>query len=977
MVVIHGFEQLQKQVIPELNTTAILYRHVQSGASMLSLENQDENKVFGITFRTPPGDSTGVAHIMEHSVLCGSQKYPLKEPFIELVKGSLKTFVNAFTFPDKTCYPVASQNLQDFYHLIDVYVDAVFHPLIPPETLQQEGWHLELDELDAPLNYKGVVFNEMKGAYSNPDDVLQDAARMSLFPDTPYGVDSGGDPRHIPELTYDQFKTFHEKFYHPANARIFFYGNDDPDERLRRMDRYLSGFEKIQVDSAIPLQAGFSEPRRMEIAYDPGEDADQMKGMLVMNWLLPEIRDPELLLAMDILVHILVGTSASPLRKTLIDSGYGEDLAGVGLEADLRQAYFSVGLKGMPADSSGKLISAEQVEALIQNTLQKLASEGIDVDTVAASLNTVEFQLRENNTGSFPQGLLLMLRSLTSWLYDHDPILPLAFESPLAAIKKQVEFGNHFFEGLIERFLLGNQHQTVVILKPEQGLQKLRDDEEKEKLAQIRAGMSQEALVKVIEQTRKLKELQELPDPPEMLARIPTLKLEDLDRENKRIPLEVAEIAGSQVFYHDLFTNGILYLDLGFDLHTLPQDLLPFVPLFGRALLEMGTEREDYVRLSQRIGRSTGGIWPASFTSSIRGTDHGAMRLFLRSKATVGQAGELAAILQDILLSARLDNQERFLQIVLEEKASAEAMLTPEGHSVVNTRLRSLFNEADWAAEQMGGIEQLFHLRGLVKRINENWPQVQERLEEVRKILLNRQSMIVNVTLDAANWAGIKPLLADYLAQIPSTEPSAAVWQPTRASNFEGLIIPAQVNFVGKGANLYDLGYAPDGSIDVINNYLRTTWLWERVRVQGGAYGGFCVFNHRSGVFTYLSYRDPNLLKTLENYDLSANFLSQIEMNPDELTKSIIGAIGAMDAYQLPDAKGYTSTLRYLAGNTDESRQLWREQILSTTSADFRSLGEALQRLNESGYVVVLGSQEALSKANSERNNWLDIKKVL
>lgn len=977
MVIIHGFERQQEQEIPELNTRATLYRHIQSGAALLSLENQDENKVFGITFRTPPADSTGIAHIMEHSVLCGSQKYPLKEPFIELVKGSLKTFVNAFTFPDKTCYPVASQNVQDFYNLIDVYVDAVFHPLIPPETLQQEGWHLELDDLNAPLNFKGVVFNEMKGAYSNPDDVLQDAARMSLFPDTPYGVDSGGDPRHIPDLTYHQFKSFHEKFYHPSNARIFFYGNDDPEERLRRMDGYLRDFTKIQVDSEIPLQARFSEPRRMEIAYDPGEDLDDMKGMLVINWLLPEIKDPEMKLALDILAHILVGTPASPLRKALIDSGYGEDIAGVGLESDLRQAYFSIGLKGIPADPSGKLTSAQQVEALIQNTLQELAGEGIDPDTVAASLNTVEFQLRENNTGSFPQGLLLMLRSLTSWLYDGDPILPLAFESPLAAIKNQVRVGDRFFEGLISRFLLGNPHHTIVSLKPEHGLQKQRDEEESDRLAQIRAGMSQPALAEALEQNRKLKAIQERPDSPEMLSRIPVLKLDDLDRENKRIPLEVMGIADSQVLYHDLFTNGILYLDLGFDLHTLPQDLLPFVPLFGRALLEMGTQREDYVRLSQRIGASTGGIWPASFTSSIRGTDRGAARLFLRSKATIGQASALTAILQDILLTGRLDNQERFLQIALEDKASAESMLTPAGHSVVNTRLRSLFNEADWAAEQMGGIEQLFHLRRLVKQINENWSDVQERLEQVRKILLNRQSMIVNVTLDAANWAGFKPLLTDFLAEIPSTNTSAAAWQPVHDSNFEGLAIPAQVNYVGKGANLYDLGYIPDGSIDVIKVYLRTTWLWERVRVQGGAYGGFCAFNHRSGVFTYLSYRDPNLLKTLENYDLTANFLSQLEMNPDELTKSIIGAIGEMDAYQLPDAKGHSSTLRYLAGDTNESRQIWREQILSTTSADFRSFGDVLQRLNETGFVVVMGSQEALSKANSERNNWLDIKKVL
>jgi hypothetical protein len=391
----------------------------------------------------------------------------------------------------------------------------------------------------------------------------------------------------------------------------------------------------------------------------------------------------------------------------------------------------------------------------------------------------------------------------------------------------------------------------------------------------------------------------------------------------------------------------------------------------------MGTEREDYVRLAQRIGRSTGGIWPASFTSLIRGTDRGAARLILRGKATTAQAGELLAILADVLLTVRLDNQERFRQIALEDKANAEAGLVPAGHRVVNTRLRALFNEADWAAEQMDGIDQLFFLRELVKQVDQNWPAVQERLEAVRRILFDRQSMVANLTLDTQNWAGFKPRLAEFLEKIPASAPAFTAWQPQPADLFEGLVIPAQVNYVGKGANLFDLGYQLDGSIDVITNLLRTTWLWDRVRVQGGAYGGYCFFNQRSGVFTYLSYRDPNLLGTLENFDQSARFLREIDLDHDELTKSIIGAIGDMDAYQLPDAKGYTSMLRYLAGDSEESRQAWREQILDATLADFHAFGEVLGRVNEAGYVVVMGAQEALAKANAEREDWLKVKKVL
>ena len=973
----HGFENIQEREIPELNTKARLFRHIRTGAQLLSLENRDENKVFAITFRTPPSDGTGIAHIMEHSVLCGSQKYPVKEPFVELLKGSLNTFLNAFTFPDKTCYPIASQNLQDFYNLIDVYVDAVFHPLIPAHILQQEGWHYELESLDGPLTYKGVVFNEMKGAYSNPDDVLQEKARMSLFPDTPYGVNSGGDPRQIPDLTYEDFKAFHDKFYHPSNARIVFYGDDDPDERLRRMDGYLQEYQAMQVDSAIQLQPRFEKPRRLEVSYDPGEGEEGMKGQLVINWLLPETTDPQTRLGLSILAHILVGTPASPLRKTLIDSGYGEDLAGVGLESELRQSYFSTGLKGVVADANGRLEKGAEVEELILGTLEKLAKEGIDPDTVAASLNTVEFQLRENNTGSFPRGLLLALRSLTSWLYDGDPFTPLAFEKPLADIKESLSNGGKYFEGLMRQYFLTNPHRTIVTLKPEAGLGQKVDKEEKECLEKQRLSMSKEQLQAIMEQARRLKKIQETPDTPEALATLPGLKLADLDKENKRIPLAITEVEGSKIFYHDLFTNGIVYLDMGFDLHALPQELLPYVALFSRALVDMGTQKEDFVRLSQRIGRSTGGIWPALFTSLIRGTEKGATWLFLRGKSTTQQAEELLAILQDILLTVRLDDVKRFRQLVLEDKAETEASLVPGGHRVVNTRLRALFNESDWAEEQIGGLSQLFFLRDLAPELESNWTGVLERLESIRKILLNRRSMICNVTLDAANWAAFEPRLAGFLQGLPAAAPVDVQWRPTQTGHFEGLTIPAQVNYVGKGANLFKLGYEARGSVDVILNYLRNTYLWERVRVQGGAYGAYSIFSNRSGVFTYLSYRDPNLLKTLDNYDGTASFLQQLELSQEELTKSIIGVIGDLDAYQLPDAKGYTSMARYLAGDTDESRQLWRDQVLNTSVRDFRSFGEVLERVKETGYVVVLGSPDALAKANAEGGNWLEVKKVL
>ncbi len=970
---IHGFTLLKEEQIPELNTRAQYYRHDKTGAELLSLQNDDENKCFGITFRTPVSDSTGVPHIMEHAVLCGSRKYPVKEPFVELVKGSLNTFLNAFTFPDKTCYPVASTNLKDFYNLVDVYLDAVLYPLIPPHTLDQEGWHYELENTDDPLNFKGVVFNEMKGNYSSPDSMLYTYGQSTLFPDNSYQYDSGGDPKVIPDLTYEQFKHFHETYYHPSNARIYFYGDDDPAERLRILDAYLSDFDALKVNSEIALQPRFDAPRRFTFGYDAGQEADTAKkSMVTVNWMLNGTSDSEETLALGILSHILIGTQASPLRKALIDSGLGENLTGGGSEDQLCQLTFGTGLKGIAA------ADADKVEALIMQTLQILVEQGIDPHTVEASLNTMEFALRENNTGRFPRGLALMLRSLTTWLYDADPIQPLYYEAPLTAIQTQVAAGEPYFENLIRQYLLDNTHRVTVLLQPDAELRAREDAAERARLDEAQAGMDAGAVAEVIENTRELKRLQETPDTPEALATLPTLQLSDIDKEIRRIPVEALEVHGVKALFHDLFTNGIVYVDVGFDLHTLPQDLLPYVPMFSRSLLGLGTETEDFVQLTQRIGRKTGGLGPSTMTSAVRGVDEGAAWLFLRGKATMSQAGDLLDIMRDVLLTVKFDNQERFRQMALESKASKEGRLAPAGHVVVNSRLRAHFSESAWLSEQMSGISSLFFVRKLIEEVENDWPAVLEKLERIRTILLNRNAMLCNATLDAENWTQFRPQLAGFLEGLPVAPAQRTVWTPAPAPAFEGLTFPAQVNYVTKGANLYEQGYEMNGAAQVILKYLNTTWLWEKVRVQGGAYGGFVVFDYISGTLNYLSYRDPNLLGTLENYDGTSGFLDQLEISPDELTKSIIGTIGDLDAYQLPDAKGYTSLVRHLVGITDEERQRIRDQVLGAASADFKAFGQALQGLNESGHVVVLGSPEAIRAANEQKGgDWLTETRVL
>jgi Zn-dependent M16 (insulinase) family peptidase len=946
-----SFNLIEERHIPELNANAKLYVHKRTGARLLSIINNDENKVFCINFRTTPKDSTGLAHIMEHSVLNGSEKYPVKEPFVELSKGSLATFINAFTYPDKTCYPVASQNVQDFYNLIDVYVDAVFHPLITEQTLMQEGWHYELDDPANPLTYKGVVFNEMKGAYSSPDDLLARTIQQSLFPKHVYGMDSGGDPRNIPDLTYAAFKSFHETYYHPSNSFIFFYGNDDPEKRLKLMEGYLKPYKKIKVKSKVPLAKPFKRPKKIQYSYDAGQDTDiKKKHYFTVNWLLPDTSDPVADFSLQILANILIGTPASPLKKALLDSGLGEDLAGIGLESDLHQQIFSTGLKGTRARD------AKKIEKLIFDTLEALVRDGIDPDMIAASLNTLEFLLRENNTGSFPRGLSVMLRALTTWLHDDDPFKLLAFEAPLNEIKSRLAADKNYFGKLIQTHLLDNVHRTTLHFKPDPEVGRRLEEEEKVRLAAARESMSAAQLQECIENTKQLKQLQETPNSPE-----------DLEKQGKTIPIETTQMGDAQVLYHDLFTNGIVYLDLGFDLHSLPKELIPMTNIFARALLEMGTETEDYVKLSQRIGKSTGGIWGSSISTTAHGSGKNVAKLFMRGKATAEKSVELLEILKDVLLTAKFDNPERLKQIVLEEKSGLESSLVPGGHAYVNRRLRAQFGETGWINDQMSGIGYLFALRQLATDIDKKWPAVLAKLEAVRDALVNRNALLCNVTLDAANWEAFKPKLDAFLSTLPAKDVKLSPFDIKPAHTKEGLTVPAQVNYVGKGANLYDLGYKYYGSVEVILGFMRMTYLWDKIRVQGGAYGAFCTFDERSGVFTYLSYRDPNLAATIEHYDKAADFLKRLDsstLSDSEVTKAIIGAIGDIDSYQLPDAKGFTSMMRHLTGVTDDMLQKKREEVLSTRSEDFIAFGEVLEKVAGSDAVAVIGSQSAIEAAN-------------
>lgn len=959
----HGFTLLTERHMTEVGGTARLWRHGTTGAQLLSITNADENKCFGVSFRTPPADSTGVAHILEHSVLCGSAKYPVKEPFVELLKGSLQTFLNAFTFPDKTCYPVASANLRDFYNLIDVYMDAVFHPRISEDIFRQEGWHVEAESADGPWTYKGVVYNEMKGVYSSPDSVLAEQSQQALFPDTLYSLDSGGNPERIPNLTYEAFHDFHSRYYHPSNARFFFWGDDPEDERLRLLNAALQGYAARPVDSAVPLQARRDVPRHIETPY--AASPDEKRALFTVNWLLGERGDVRQALLMEMLEHILEGLPGSPLRKALIGSGLGEDTTGCGLETDLRQMYYSTGLKGVaPGD-------VQRAELLIFDVLARLAEEGIEPAAVEAAVNSVEFAYRENNSGRFPRGLAAMIQALSTWLYDGDPLAPLAWEAPLKDIKERLAGGEKLFEQAIRQWFLDNRHRATVVLLPDARLGKARDEAEAARLADIQAKAGPEQRAALVEETRRLQEAQTTPDSPEALASIPALGLQDLPRRNAPIPRSESRLP-VVCLSHELPTQGIAYATLLLPLAGLPQRLTPLLPLFARSLTELGTARRDFTELGAHMAAKTGGVGADTLLGTTREQRRTISYLSLSGKAVYDKIPDLFDIFHEILLEPLRDPavaRERLRQMLLEDKARLEHGLQAAGHTAVSTRLRARFTGAGALAERTGGLSYLASLRGLLEQLDNSPEALLADMEELRGLMLTGSGAVFDCTAEAGGLALAQDKARALLAALPQQPAGARESRdvpPMRDLPLaEAFVAPAQINYVGKAANIYDQGYVYHGSASVILRYLRMGYLWEQVRVRGGAYGAFCMLDRLGGTLVCASYRDPNVDQTLAAYDGMADFLRGFKPDRAQLTQAIVGAVGDLDTYLLPDARGAQSLARWLTGDTDDIRQQMREEILGTTERHFTQFAEVLAEAARQGAVCVLGGPKTEEAAHA------------
>lgn len=958
----HGFELVEEKEMREAGGPARLWRHLETGAELLSISNADENKCFGVTFYTPPVDSTGVAHILEHSVLCGSEKYPLKEPFAELLKGSLQTFLNAFTFPDKTCYPVASANLQDFYNLIDVYLDAVFHPLLTRATFMQEGWHIDADSMDGPWSFKGVVYNEMKGVYSSPDSVMAEQSQQAVFPDNLYCLDSGGNPEKIPQLTYEAFRDFQHRYYQPGNARFFFWGDDPEERRLEIIDREIRGRGRVSDLPSIDLQ---KQPREVRYVTHPYAAHANGRAQVTLNWLLSERGDISDSLKMEMLEHILEGLPGSPLRRSLMESGLGEDTTGCGLETDLRQMYYSTGLKGvLPADCG-------KVEDCILATLRKLASSGLPESAISAAVNTVEFAYRENNTGRFPRGLAAMILSLSTWLYGGDPFAPLAWEAPLADIKKRLAAGEKIFEELIEERFLNTPYTRVAIL-PDTSLAETRLAAEKATLAEIQAQASPAERAEKVRETQALREAQLAPDTAADLARIPSLGIKDLPLENIVIPTK-AVLSGSQTYLlHDLPTNGVAYLTFLLPINQLPADLIPLLPLLARSLTECGTEKEDYTALGMRIAAQTGGFGASILTGANLLTQKPFCYLALAAKSVYDKVEDIFAIASEVLLAPQRDPailKARLTLMATEARARLEHGLQAAGHSAISLRLGAHFSGAGALAETMAGVSQLFFLRKLLKELETSPDQIISRLETLRAIAVGANAAIIDIASEGEALEKNHAAAERFMATLPKSGKAAgetliARFQPLgHLPKGEAFITESQVNYVGKACDTYDLGYKFSGSANVIMHALRMGRLWETVRVTGGAYGVFAGLDRVSGVLTCASYRDPAINPTLSAYDDLAPFIRANPPDKAKLEQAIVGAVGALDSYLLPDARAAKALGFYLAGISPEMRQESREQMLATTDKDFLSFANVLDAFAQEGDVCILGGEAAKQAA--------------
>lgn len=955
------YELIKEKYIEEVASNVKLLKHIKSGARILLFENNDENKVFSVGFRTPPTDDTGVPHILEHSTLCGSKKFPVKDPFIELLKGSLNTFLNAMTYPDKTVYPVASCNDKDFANLMEVYMDAVFYPnvYLHEEIFKQEGWHYELENVDADIIYNGVVYNEMKGAFSSPEQVVMRESRHALFPDTTYGVESGGDPEFIPNLTYEAFKNFHHRFYSPANSYIIMYGNMNMEEKLNWLDEeYLSKFDVIKVDSHIDYQKPFTTPIHEEIFYPVGKDESlENKTYYSYNAVIGTYEDAKLNLAFQILNYALLEAPGAPLKQAIIDAGIGSDILS-DFDSGLLQPVLSIIVKDA---QSGK----EQVlDEVINKTLKELVTKGIDKKSIQAAINYYEFKYREADFGGAPKGLVYGLNAMETWLYDdNDPFTKLEYNAQFSSLKE--ELNTNYYEELINKYLLNNNHVAYVTVSPSNTLGAEKEQALKEKLVAYKASLTKEKLEKLVSDTKALKEYQATPSTLEELATIPLLTREDIDDKVEPLYNEEQVLDGVKVLKHNVETNGIGYLNFCFNTKDVPNELIPYVGLLQNVLGYVDTTKYTYQNLTQEININTGGINPRTKIISIG--DNDVLPLFVfETKALYDKIPFVFDTVKEIITSSKLNNKRRLMEILGENKSQRQMMLMGRGHVASMNRAFSYIRSSSYYNELVDGISEYQFIEDLCLNFETKYEEIITNLEKVIKLIFRKENLIISYT--ATNNAYDK-YLTDFVNSLYKEEVQKGKFEFTPNLLNEGFRTPSTVQYVARVGNFKEVGNYT-GAFQVFAMALRYDYLWMQVRVLGGAYGCMSNFTRNGNVY-FVSYRDPNLEKTMDVYMNVPNYIDSFNPSTDDLTKYIIGAIGMLDTPLSPKDKGARSFLAYLQNVTYEDLKQERHEVLNVTLDDIKALKPLIEKALNDNALCVIGNENKIedSKIFKEKKN--------
>ena len=965
-----AYEVIQKEDLSDIKSQGFLLKHKKSGARVLLMENDDENKVFCIGFRTPPSDSTGVPHIMEHSVLCGSRDFPVKDPFVELVKGSLNTFLNAMTYPDKTVYPVASCNDKDFQNLMHVYMDAVFYPNIyqHDEIFRQEGWSYKLDRPDGELTISGVVYNEMKGAFSSPEGVLDRVILNSLFPDTSYANESGGDPDVIPELTYEQFLDFHRKYYHPSNSYIYLYGDMDMEEKLRWLDeKYLSEFDAAEVDSEIKYQEPFGEMREVVQEYSiTSDESEEDKTYLSWNKVIGTSLDEKLYLAFQILDYALLSAPGAPLKKALVDAGIGKDIMG-SYDNGVYQPLFSVIAKNANVEQKEEFIR------VIEDTLREIAEKGMDKKALRAGINYHEFRFREADFGNYPRGLMYGLQLYDSWLYDEaKPFIHMQAIPTFEFLKSQVDTG--YFEDLIRTYLLENTHGAVVIIRPERGRTARMDRELAEKLKAYKESLSPEEVQKLVDDTHELEQYQEEESSPEDLAKIPVLKRTDISREIAPIYNDEMEIGGVKLVHHNIETNGIGYVTMMFDLSGIREELLPYVGILQSVLGIIDTTNYEYGELFNEINIHTGGIGTSLelYTDVTKVKEKKFRATFeMRGKALYPKMDVLFSMMREILMESRLDDEKRLKEILAMLKSRLLASFLSSGHTTAALRALSYTSPMSKFKDDTDGIG----FYEAVKKIEEDFDGQKEtlirNLKEIARRIFRADNLMISYT---SSEEGIEPMTKAFAAVKDSLYtggeiPDEACILHCRKRN-EGFKTSSKVQYVARVGNFIDGGQKYCGALQILKVILGYDYLWQNIRVKGGAYGCMSNFN-RIGDAYLISYRDPNLERTMEVYEGVVDYLKNFNVSDRDMNKFIIGTMSSLDRPMNPAAKGARSMNLYMNRVSEEMLRSERGQILDAQQEDIRALADVVKAMLDQKLLCVIGSEE---KIEEQRDMFLEVR---